>query len=194
MKITKILGTFVTIITLSLITTGCWILGDPSDPLVLTTSDNVNPEVLGTPEVVPITITELKEEIQTLFGDGAEVVLTSESNVLNVPGSISIRLNAEVTKDLLSEPVFDSLIAGAGAFFPPLLPFLPLLGLFSRRMRRLGKSATKNIIPGMVGSGGKEGVQPIAAAMDMLKAVGWLDSRPKVVTSDEEDVREVLEG
>lgn len=193
MKITRKLGNILVITTLAVFASGCWMLGDPNNPLVLTTSENVNPEVLGTAEVVPIDIKELKEEVQALFGEGAELVLTSENHVLGIAGAIVIRLNADVTEDLLSEPVFDALLGAGGALFPGLLPFLPLLGLFSRRWRRLGKSSLKNLIPGTVGSGGSEGVQPIAAVLDIIKMSGLLDSRPEP-TSDDEDVREVLEG
>lgn len=193
MKITRKLGNILVITTLAVFASGCWMLGDPNNPLVLTTSENVNPEVLGTAEVVPIDIKELKEEVQALFGEGAELVLTSENHVLGIAGAIVIRLNADVTEDLLSEPVFDALLGAGGVLFPGLLPFLPLLGLFSRRWRRLSKSSLKNIIPGTIGSGGLERMQPLEAVLDVVRMSGLLDSRPEP-TSDDEDVREVLEG
>lgn len=193
MKITRKLGNILVITTLAVFASGCWMLGDPNNPLVLTTTDNVSPDVLGTAEVVAIDIKEFKAEVQALFGDGAELVLTSEHNVLGTEGAIVIRLNEEVTKDLLSEPVFDALLSAGGALFPPILPFLPLLGLFSRRWRRLSKSAVKNLMPGSVGSGGSTVIQPLEAVLDIVRMSGFLDSRPEP-SSDEDNVREVLEG
>lgn len=193
MKITRKLGNILVITTLAIFASGCWMLGDPNNPLVLTTSDNVKLEMLGTPEAIPIPIRELNEDLQKLFGEDVEIILTAESNILGIPGSISIRLSSDVTKDLLSESVFDGLMGTAGVLFPPILPFLPLLGLFSRRWRRLSKSAVKNLLPGSVGSGGLSVIQPLEAVLDIVRMSGFLDSRPEP-PSDDDDVREVLEG
>lgn len=194
----KILTKILVIAITFAVTSACWILGDPENPLVLTTIENVSPEVRGTPEVINISLTELKEEVQVLFGEGAEVVLTSESNILGLPGVVVIRLDSNVTKDLLSEPVFDNLVGVAGSIWPQLLPFVGILGLFSRRWRRHLGSSVKNLIPGAVGSGNTTWVQPISAATDLLRAVGLIHSteQTKAIVENPEDgdVRVVLEG
>jgi len=160
------------VLSLLMFLSGCSLLGG-DDPLVLTESTNVSPESIENQLAVTVAVGELSEDVRAFFeGRGTTVVLCPQSQLLNIPGAIVIQLSESVQSNLLREGVVDGALSLASTMFPPLLPFLPILGLFSKRMRRVTMQTAKSMTNGSV----KQAA--VDAGLLIPRLVGLVDSTP----------------
>jgi hypothetical protein len=171
------------VLTLLMFITGCSLFGG-DDPMVLTESTNVSPESIENQLAVTVAVGELSEDVRAFFeGRGATVVLTTQSQLLNVPGAIVIQLDQSVQENLLREGVVEGVLNVAGSTIPGLAPFLPLLGLFSRRVRRILGHTGKSMKNGFVRQAA------VDAGLLIPRLIGLADSTPTSKAAAEAESR-----
>ena len=157
------------------------------DGLSLTFSNNVDPVALTEQRAVAIPHNQLPVEIQGFFIDSVtglpvDAVLAEEGDILDFSGDTIpvFPLDARVTKQILSPSVVAQLAGLVTANNPGLFWLTPLLALFSRRFRRNGLNAVKNLTPGVQKPNGSRGVDLAEAALDLGRLIGLAHSSPQV--------------
>jgi hypothetical protein len=180
----------------ALFVVGCLGTGDPKEDLCITRPENIQEEVLnadytGVPdEEIPFQIVDVEEIgnpellkiVQDFMPDATQIAFTQRmflkeefratKDISQVVWLTLSHLNPETGKQEVDVPAVVTTIGGiAGTFFPQIIPFLPLLGLFPWLARKRPRQHLGQAVKKAVPTDGT--IDIVGAIASAAKAFGW---------------------
>jgi len=143
----------------SFLALACLLASCQGPGIYITEKDNVLPGA-SSESYADIDEASLPQEVVarlSVDGEQLDLVLAEEDAMGDLEGTefFVLRLNPETAAELANDSVIGAGLSLVGSYFPQALPFLPLLGLLFKRVRRGVAEAT----PGLRGPSGKRSPQ-----------------------------------